>query len=161
MAIRIPIPSLVVLVGPSGSGKTTWAETNFASGQVVSSDALRAAVGTGQHDQRASTDAFAVLESIVDARLKRGLVTVIDTLGLNAEDRQRWRDKATATEMPCIAIVFDTDAKTCKDRNKRRSRSIPPNALDGQIARYAETRPLLETEGFAAVYPAKEVLPVS
>ncbi len=161
MAIRIPIPSLVVLVGPSGSGKTTWAEANFDSGQVVSSDALRAAVGTGQHDQKASTDAFAVLESIVDARLKRGLVTVIDTLGLNAEDRHRWRDKATAAEMPCIAIVFDTDAKTCKDRNKRRSRSISPSVLDSQITRYAETRPLLETEGFAALYPSNEVLPVS
>jgi F420-dependent oxidoreductase-like protein len=161
MAIRIPIPSLVVLVGPSGSGKTTWAEANFDSGQVVSSDALRAAVGTGQHDQKASADAFAVLESIVDVRLKRGLVTVVDTLGLNADDRQRWRNKATAVGMPAIAIVFDTDAKTCKDRNKRRSRSIPPKVLDSQIARYAETRPALDTEGFAAVYPAAEVTPVS
>jgi len=161
MAIRIPIPSLVVLVGPSGSGKTTWASANFESGQVVSSDALRAAVGTGQHDQKASADAFAVLETIVDARLSRRLVTVIDTLGLNAEDRQRWREKAAAAGMPTIAIGFDTDAKTCKDRNKRRSRSIPPKVLDGQIARYVEARPLLDTEGFAAVYPAEEVTPVS
>ncbi|MDH3194016.1 MAG: ATP-binding protein, partial [Acidimicrobiia bacterium] len=66
MPIRIPFPSVIVLVGPSGSGKTTWAEANFRPGQVVSSDALRAAVGTGAHDQKASTDAFAVLESIVD-----------------------------------------------------------------------------------------------
>ncbi len=161
MPIRIPFPSLIVLVGPSGSGKTTWAEANFKAGQVVSSDALRAAVGTGQHDQKASADAFAVLESIVDMRLERGLVTVIDTLGLNAEDRQRWRQKATDAGMPAIAIGFDTDPKTCKDRNKRRSRSIPPKVLDSQITRYAETRPALEDEGFAAVYAADAVTPVA
>lgn len=63
--------------------------------------------------------------------------------------------------MPCIAIVFDTDPKTCRARNNRRSRSIPPKVLNSQIARYTETRPLLETEGFAAVHPANDVLPVS
>ena len=161
MSIRIPIPSLIVLVGPSGSGKTTWAEANFKPGQVVSSDALRAAVGTGQHDQKASADAFAILEGIVEARLKRGLVTVIDTLGLNVEDRQRWREKAAAAGMPAIAVGFDTEAKICKDRNKRRSRSIPPKVLDSQITRYAETRPQLDAEGFAAVYGADHVIPVA
>ena len=161
MPIRIPFPSLIVLVGPSGSGKTTWAEANFTPGQVVSSDALRAAVGIGEHDQKASSDAFAVLESIVDVRLKRGLVTVIDTLGLNADDRVRWRQKASAAGMPAIAIGFDTDPKTCKVRNKRRSRSIPPKVLDSQITRYSETRPALEDEGFAAVYAADVVTPVA
>ena len=161
MPIRIPFPSLIVLVGPSGSGKTTWAEANFKAGQVVSSDALRAAVGNGEHDQKASADAFAVLESIVDVRLKRGLVTVIDTLGLNADDRVRWRQKASAAGMPAIAIGFDTDPKTCKVRNKRRSRSIPPKVLDSQITRYSETRPALEDEGFAAVYAADVVTPVA
>lgn len=161
MAIRIPFPSLIVLVGPSGSGKTTWAAANFESGQVVSSDALRAAVGTGQHDQTASADAFAVLETIVDARLRRGLVTVIDTLGLNAEDRQRWRAKATTAAMPAIAIAFDTDPKTCRARNKRRSRSIPTSVLTSQITRYDQTRPQLDDEGFAAVYAADSVIPVA
>ncbi len=161
MSIRIPVPSLIVLVGPSGSGKSTWAESNFTIGQVVSSDALRAAVGTGEHDQQASADAFAVLESIIDARLSRGLVTVVDTLGLNAEDRARWRTKAADAGMPALAVAFDTDAKTCRARNKRRSRSIPTKILDSQIARYTETRPELDREGFAAVYPGEEVIPVA
>lgn len=161
MPIRIPFPSLIVLIGPSGSGKTTWAEANFKAGQVVSSDALRAAVGTGQHDQKASADAFAVLESIVDKRLARRLVTVIDTLGLNPDDRQRWRQKAADAGMPAIAIAFDTGAKICKDRNKRRSRSIPPKVLDSQITRYVETRPRLDGEGFAAVHAADTITPVA
>lgn len=160
MPIRIPIPSLVVLVGPSGSGKTTWAEANFGRSQVVSSDALRAVVGTGPHDQKASADAFSVLESIVDARLKRGLVTVIDTLGLNSEDRQRWLLKAAEVGLPVVAVLFDTDAKICRARNKRRSRSVPSKVLDNQLARYADARKQVGGEGFAAVFPADDVIPV-
>src|SRR4051794_41842654 len=77
------VNDVVVLVGASGSGKSTWAADRYARGEIVSSDALRAAVGTGDADLDASTDAFAVLDVIVAARLRRGLTTVIDTLGLD------------------------------------------------------------------------------
>ena len=53
-SLRLPSPSLVVLVGPAAAGKTTWAEANFAPHQVVSSDRLRLLVGEGEDDQRAS-----------------------------------------------------------------------------------------------------------
>ena len=78
--IRFPASCLVVLVGPSGSGKTTWAGANFAPTQIVSSDRLRAVVGAGEDDQRASTEAFALLDQIVAARLARRLLTVIDEM---------------------------------------------------------------------------------
>ena len=78
----------MVLIGPSGSGKTTWARTHFAANEVVSSDALRAMVGSGEGDLDASTDAFAVLDAVVAARVRRGLTTVIDTLGLDADRRR-------------------------------------------------------------------------
>ncbi|MGB5757326.1 MAG: AAA family ATPase, partial [Acidimicrobiales bacterium] len=55
----IPSPSLVVLVGPSGAGKSTWAEANFAAGQILSSDRFRALVGSGPADRTAGTEAFA------------------------------------------------------------------------------------------------------
>ena len=91
----IPSPALVVLVGPSGAGKTTWAREHFAANEIVSSDALRAAVGSGEGDLDASTDAFAVLDAVVAARVRRGLNTVIDTLGLDAAGgRPQWRSAA-------------------------------------------------------------------
>ena len=62
---RIAEGSLVVLVGPPASGKSTWAAQQFPPHQVVSSDALRAVVGTDEHDQRASKDAFDVLDLVV------------------------------------------------------------------------------------------------
>ena len=79
--LRLPASCLIVLVGPSGSGKSAWAVEQFRPEQVVSSDELRALVGEGEHDQRAGKDAFDVLDLVVDRRLRRGLLTVVDTLG--------------------------------------------------------------------------------
>ena len=61
----------VWLTGLSGAGKSTWAASNFRPGQVVASDDLRALVGEDRHDQRAGTDAFAVLDLVLERRLRR------------------------------------------------------------------------------------------
>ncbi len=85
--VGMPAPAVVVLIGPTGSGKSTWAAARYRRDEIVSSDDLRAVVGTGPHDLDASTDAFAVLDQIVAARIRRGLTTVIDTLGLETTRR--------------------------------------------------------------------------
>lgn len=158
--MRIAVPSLVVLVGPSGSGKSTWAARHFDATAIVSSDRLRAAVGIDENDQRASTDAFAVLNEIVARRLKRKLTTVVDTVGLNDEDRQRWLALAAAEGLPAYAVTFSTDPKVCRARNKQRARPVPAKALTGQINRFAAAVPGLADEGFAAVLDAAEPIRV-
>ena len=57
----------------------------------MSSDHLRAVVGAGERDQRASRDAFELLDLIVAKRLRRGLTTVVDTTGLEPKRRAAWR----------------------------------------------------------------------
>ena len=104
----LPDPALVVLVGPSGSGKSTWAAAHYRAAEVVSSDALRAVVGSGPHDLDASDDAFALLETIVSARLGRRLTTVVDTLGTDAERRLGWLALAREAGLPAVAVVLDT-----------------------------------------------------
>ncbi|HZY08695.1 MAG TPA: AAA family ATPase, partial [Ilumatobacteraceae bacterium] len=73
-----------MLIGPVAAGKSTWAAQHFRPDQIVSSDALRAVVGEGEHDLRASADAFALLEQIVTRRVRRRLTTVVDSLGFDA-----------------------------------------------------------------------------
>jgi predicted kinase len=80
----LPYPVVVVMVGPSGAGKSHWASEHFAPNQIVSSDLLRAAVGRGENDLDASSDAFALLSSISSLRMKRRFSTVIDTLGFDS-----------------------------------------------------------------------------
>ena len=152
--MQVATPSLVVLVGPSGSGKSTWARDHFDPTEIVSSDDLRAAVGLDRHDMRASTDAFAVLNEIVDRRLNRGLTTVIDSLGLNAQDRASWVTAANAADMPAYAVAFHTEPRLCRSRNKERDRPVPAKVLTNQIAQFAATHPQLAEEGFTAVIDA-------
>ena len=150
--LRLPSPSVVVLVGPSAAGKTTWAEANFAPHQVVSSDRLRVLVGEGEDDQRASPDAFRLLDAVLLARLQRRLTTVVDTLGFEADLRERCRQLAAAAGMPCHAVAFDTPPAECRARNRARERQVPERALSAQLRAWAELQPRLAEEGFAAVH---------
>ncbi len=142
----IPSGALVVLAGPSGSGKSVWAAGRFRPDQIVSSDALRATVGVGEHDQRAGTDAFDVLDLIVQRRMKRGLTTVVDSLGLDSRQRKRWLTAASRHERPTIAVAFDTPAAECRRRNKARPHPVPSKVLSAQLRRWPDVRDALDDE---------------
>jgi alkanesulfonate monooxygenase SsuD/methylene tetrahydromethanopterin reductase-like flavin-dependent oxidoreductase (luciferase family)/predicted kinase len=150
----VPDPALVVLIGPSGAGKSTWAAAHYLPHEVVSSDALRAVVGSGEHDLAASADAFVLLEHIVAARARRGLTTVVDTLGLEPSRRRRWRELARSSAMPAVLVRFDTDAAECRRRNRSRSAPVPATALDAQLRRMVEVGDEIPIEGWDLVLAA-------
>jgi alkanesulfonate monooxygenase SsuD/methylene tetrahydromethanopterin reductase-like flavin-dependent oxidoreductase (luciferase family)/predicted kinase len=149
--VRIPDPALVVLVGASAAGKSTWARARYRGAEIVSSDDLRGVVGTGPHDLDASADAFALLETVVAARLGRGLTTVVDTLGLDADRRRGWIAAARAADMPAVAIVLTTPAAECRRRNAGRDRPVPAAVLGSQLSRMAATRGEVAEEGWDLV----------
>ena len=155
--MRLPTACLVVLVGPSGSGKSHWAQENFRADQVVASDALRALVGTAEHDQRAGTDAFAVLDLVLERRLRRQLLTVVDTLGLDDERRAGWLALARHHGVACHAVVFDTAADVCKTRNRARAVPVPAKVLAAQVAARDRVSGTISGEGFDGVHPAERV----
>ena len=154
--MRLPTACLVVLVGPSGAGKSHWAAANFRPEQVVSSDALRATVGASEHDQRAGTDAFELLDLIVARRLGRRLLTVVDTLGLDPTRRAAYVEAGRRHGVACHAVVFDTPADVCRARNRTRARPVPPKVLAGQISALSEAMAALPSEGFDAVHRGDE-----
>ena len=145
---RIPDPALVVLVGPAGSGKSTWAAEHFRAAEIVSSDALRAVIGSGPNDLEASADAFALLDTIVAARAGRGLTTVVDTLGLDPVRRRAWRDVALRAGLPAVVVRFVTPAQTCRARNRARDRPVPAAVLTGQVKSMRLARGQLDDEGW-------------
>lgn len=156
MELRLPTPSLIVLVGPSGAGKSTWAAANFRPAEIVSSDSLRGMVGAGEDDQTASTAAFSILEEIVTERLRRGMTTVIDTLGFDQASRRRWVSMAREAGLPAHAVVFDTPAPLCEERNDTRARPIPKTVLRKQLSRFKTVRSELEEDGFEEIHILQE-----
>jgi alkanesulfonate monooxygenase SsuD/methylene tetrahydromethanopterin reductase-like flavin-dependent oxidoreductase (luciferase family)/predicted kinase len=146
--VSLPDPAVVVLIGAAGSGKSTWAAGQYRRAEIVSSDDLRGIVGSGPADLDASADAFDLLERIVAARLTRGLTTVIDTLGLDAERRRAWRAAARVAGLPAVAVVLDTPGAECRRRNAGRDRAVPASVLTEQVRRVAELRTALDLEGW-------------
>lgn len=145
---EIPDPALVVLVGASGSGKTSWAEQRYRPEEIVSSDRLRALVGSGEHDLDASEVAFDILDRIVSSRVGRRLTAVVDTLGFDAARRQMHRTAAHKAGLPAVAVIFETPDAVCRARNRNRSSPVPAAVLTGQFRRLRDVRAQLEEEGW-------------
>ncbi len=141
----------MLLVGAAGSGKSTWAAGRYRDVEVVSSDALRAVVGSGTADLDASEDAFRLLDQIVEGRARRGLTVVIDTLGLDPVRRAGWAARARGSGLALVAVVFDTPVAICRARNASRDRPVPAAVLSGQLRRVREVGAELEREGWDVI----------
>ena len=152
--IRIPDPSLVVLIGAAGSGKSTLAARLFAPGAILSSDAFRAAVAGNEADQRATKTAFSILHRELGRRLAEGRTTVVDATSVTPFSRRGLIARAAAYGIPVVAIVLALDPAVILARNAGRARVVPELAVRRQLAELERSlRPgVLEAEGFAAVH---------
>ena len=147
----LPDPALIVLVGAPASGKSVWAHARYRASEIVSSDDLRAVVGSGPHDLDATTDAFALLDQIVAGRLRRRLTTVVDTIGLDPVRRRAQREAAAQAGLPAAAVVLDTPDAVCRERNRTRDWVVPAPALTGFLKRMRSVGDELATEGWDLV----------
>lgn len=151
--LRVPDPSLVVLIGPAGAGKSTLARRLFAPDEILSSDALRAAVSGDEGDQSASRTAFSILHRELARRLVAGRLTVVDATNLVAAHRRPLLARATAAGVPANAVVLDLPRDVVEKRNASRSRVVEPAVVDRHLARTRAIvdrgRDALIAEGFA------------
>jgi predicted kinase len=147
----LPDPSLVVLIGAAGSGKSTLAARLFPPGEILSSDALRAAVSGNEADQRASAVVFRILHKTLERRLTAGMTTVIDATNTNAEQRRPLLERARAAGVPAVSIVLDLSSEVIHVQNAARTARIVDRAIvERHIAaiRHTIDGGRLVTEGF-------------
>ncbi|MDE0683372.1 MAG: polynucleotide kinase-phosphatase, partial [Candidatus Poribacteria bacterium] len=147
--MRIPDPSLVLLIGPSGAGKSTFAHKHFKPTEILSSDFCRGLVSDDETDQTATNDAFEVLHFIAAKRLAAGKLTVIDATNVQAEARKPL--VALAREYHCltVAIVFNMPTKLCQERNEARpDRNFKPHVIRQQSQQLRRSLRNLKREGF-------------
>jgi protein phosphatase len=151
--LTIPEHGLVLLIGAAGSGKSTFARKHFKSTEIVSSDALRAAVSDDESDQSASGDAFQLLRLIAAKRLRRGKLTVIDATNVQTKARRGLLSLAKRNSAAVTAIVLNLPLALCLARNHARAdRRVSPGVVEKQVADLADSLPRLEREGFGHVY---------
>jgi predicted kinase len=148
---------LIMLLGPAGSGKSSLASQIADGGQVLSLDALRAAVFSGDEcDQDATPDAVAVLHLLAAARLRRRLSTVIDATYAETSARAPLLDIACSSSVPTVAAVMTTPLHKCLARNagrpgRRRGRRVPDQVIRAQYGLLRQSLQALRAEGFTAV----------
>jgi protein phosphatase len=158
--IDVPESGLIVLIGPAGAGKTTLATRLFARSEMLSSDALRAAVSGDEADQRATRPAFGILHREVRGRLAAGRLVVVDATNVEASARRALRRLAAAAAAPAVAIVIQLPRAVVHEQNRRRAgRVVPADIVDRHLASLARlgTSPAaivarLRAEGFATVH---------
>ena len=140
MTLTVPELSLILLIGPSGAGKSTFARRHFKPTEVVSSDVCRGIVSDDENDQAVSGEAFALLDHIVETRLKLGKLTVVDATNVDPIFRKRL--VAIARRYHCLpaAIVFKIPDSVCHARNQERpDRNFGAHVIRRQPL-YPETR---------------------
>ena len=153
--IVLPDPSLVLLVGAAGAGKSTFAARRFASDEIRSSDALRAALTGDATDQSRNRLVFALLHRDVERRLGAGLLTLVDATNVEWHARRPLLAIARRSGRPCVAIVLDLPLADVLERNRMRAGvAVPEDAVERQHRRLASAleRDALAGEGFAAVH---------
>ena len=157
MRLAVPDPSLVLLVGPSGAGKSTFAARHFAPAQIISSDDLRARLSDDANDQGASGEAFRILALLVNGRLKRGRLAVVDATNLRVRNRRRLSALAARHGVPVVAIAFALPGRELLANNRRRpGRQVDEQVVADQSELMRAALLELPTEGYAKLYVLRE-----
>lgn len=156
-------PLVRVLIGPPGSGKTTWCRHSGTLGTILSLDAARAVVGSGEHDQAATDAAVDYVRTRAHEALTAGRDVTIDATGARAlPDRAIWLALAAEHHVEAHAVLFRTPLSTCLARNALRDRVVPSTVLTIMWLAIRDTTPeALRREGFTTVttVPGGDALP--
>ncbi len=101
---------LTLLVGPCGGGKSTFAKS-FPARSVISSDELREDLCGDSRDQSRNVEVFQAMRSIIRARLRAGLHTVVDATHLRRRDRIDHVELAQGSPVEYIVLNRSVEAK--------------------------------------------------
>jgi predicted kinase len=138
---------VVVLVGLPGSGKSTWLEQTGSVG--LSSDAIRRLLADDETDQTIHDRVFETLRYLLRQRLGIGRpVTYVDATNLTPEERRPYIAMGKSYGCAVEAVFFDVPAEVCRERNARRNRVVPEEAMAKMAAKLV---PPEEKEGFDRV----------
>ncbi len=135
---------IVLLVGLPGSGKSTYLKRMGVEG--LSSDTIRKWLSDDETDQTIHDRVFETLRYLLRQRLSLGRpLTYIDATNLTVAERAPYLGIGRSYGCQVEALFFDIPVDLCRERNARRHRVVPEEAIGKMAARLVP--PTLE-EGF-------------
>jgi predicted kinase len=143
-----PSKGVVVLaIGLPGSGKSSWFKRHDIT--PLSSDMLRALLFDDPTEQRFQDLIFSNLRSMLKARLiARRPMNYVDATNLTPHERNGWVKLAKDYGYEVQAVFFDVPVEVCLERNRRRERKVPEDAMRRMAGKLKQ--PTFE-EGFSKI----------
>jgi len=149
-----PRPSkgvVVLAIGLPGSGKSSWFKRHNIT--PLSSDLLRALLFDDPTEQRFQDLIFSNLRSMLKARLiARRPMNYVDATNLSPHERNGWIKLAKDYGYEVQAVFFDVPVEVCLERNQRRERKVPEDAMRRMAGKLKQ--PTFE-EGFSKITVVK------
>ncbi len=151
--LDVPELSVVVLMGATSAGKSTFASRHFLETEVVSSDRCRAWVTDDPNAMDANDDAFALVHQLLETRLRRRRLTVIDATNVKHDARKPLVEIARRQGALVTAIVLDLPEEVLLERNAARpDRKLPAGVVRRHQRDLRRSVRHLRREGFHRVH---------
>ncbi|MEG0258607.1 MAG: polynucleotide kinase-phosphatase [Lysinibacillus sp.] len=174
MNITIPHTGIVLLIGPSNSGKSSllqrWVDEGFIiPSEIISSDTYRLLVSDTSYidfqnqtkeesdilyDEyfAISSEAFNVMESVLQARCHLNKLTFVDATHLKSEERQKYITLGKKLHVPVSAVVLDVSVEELIRRDTNRSEPRGSKRIKQQARTLKAEKRFIKKENFAKTY---------